>query len=133
MKIDGACHCGAITYEAEIDPAAVTICHCTDCQTLTGTTFRTAVEAPEAGVTITGEPTHYVKIGTSGRRRQQGFCGACGTPMYSIGPDDPIKSYMIRVGTARQRDTLIPSQMIWCASAVPWLDDIGRVERVATQ
>ena len=45
MKIDGGCHCGAITYEAEIDPETVTICHCTDCQTLSGSAFRTAVPA----------------------------------------------------------------------------------------
>lgn len=36
MKIDGGCHCGAITYEAEIDPNSVAVCHCTDCQTLSG-------------------------------------------------------------------------------------------------
>jgi hypothetical protein len=32
MKIDGACHCGYITYVAEIDPDNVGLCHCTDCQ-----------------------------------------------------------------------------------------------------
>jgi hypothetical protein len=41
MKIDGCCHCGYITYEAEIDPEKVMICHCTDCQTLSGSAFRT--------------------------------------------------------------------------------------------
>ena len=28
MKIDGRCHRGCITYEAEIDPEKVLICHC---------------------------------------------------------------------------------------------------------
>ena len=46
MKIDGGCHCGYITYAAEIDPEKVGICHCTDCQTLSGTAFR--VSAPAA-------------------------------------------------------------------------------------
>ena len=32
MHIDGGCHCGNITYEADIDPEAVSICHCADCQ-----------------------------------------------------------------------------------------------------
>jgi hypothetical protein len=27
MKIDGHCHCGRISFEAEVDPNAVTICH----------------------------------------------------------------------------------------------------------
>ena len=34
MKIDGGCHCGYITYEAEADPEKTTICHCTDCRHL---------------------------------------------------------------------------------------------------
>jgi hypothetical protein len=36
MKIDGRCHGGYITYEAEIDPEKVMICHCADCQDLSG-------------------------------------------------------------------------------------------------
>ncbi|MDQ3188264.1 MAG: GFA family protein, partial [Pseudomonadota bacterium] len=32
MKIQGACHCGDISYEAVVDPARVSICHCADCQ-----------------------------------------------------------------------------------------------------
>ncbi len=32
MKVDGACFCGHITYQAEVDEARVAICHCTDCQ-----------------------------------------------------------------------------------------------------
>jgi hypothetical protein len=27
VKIDGHCHCGEITFEAEVDPNALTICH----------------------------------------------------------------------------------------------------------
>ena len=41
MKIEGGCHCGGIRFEAEVDPAAVVICHCTDCQTFSGSAFRT--------------------------------------------------------------------------------------------
>ena len=31
MKIDGGCHCGHISFEAEIDSEKVVACHCTDC------------------------------------------------------------------------------------------------------
>ena len=36
MHVTGKCHCGKIAYEAELDPAGVAICHCSDCQMLTG-------------------------------------------------------------------------------------------------
>ena len=45
MHVTGACHCGQIRYEAEIDLAAVSICHCTDCQKITGSSFRVNVPA----------------------------------------------------------------------------------------
>jgi hypothetical protein len=43
MKIEGGCHCGSIRFEAEVDPATVVICHCTDCQTFSGSASRTVV------------------------------------------------------------------------------------------
>ena len=52
MKIDGACHCGDITYEADIDPENVVICHCTDCQTLSGSAFRTVALTREGTFTL---------------------------------------------------------------------------------
>ena len=71
MKVDGACHCGKIRYEAEIDPAMVTICHCTDCQVLSGSAFRTVVPAPKASFRLlSGQPKIYVKTGDSGTRRK---------------------------------------------------------------
>jgi hypothetical protein len=70
MKIEGGCHCGYITYEAEVDPDKVSICHCTDCQTLSGSAFRTAVPAPREAFRLrTGQPKIYVKTAESGTKR----------------------------------------------------------------
>ncbi|MEE2981361.1 MAG: hypothetical protein VYA71_07460 [Pseudomonadota bacterium] len=43
MDVDGGCHCGHVTYQAVIEPDRVFVCHCTDCQTLSGATFRIVV------------------------------------------------------------------------------------------
>lgn len=81
MKIDGSCHCGAIVYEADIDPAQVRICHCTDCQVLSGTAFRITAPAREQDFRLLrGEPAQYVKTAESGRARIQTFCRDCGAP-----------------------------------------------------
>jgi hypothetical protein len=126
MKIDGACHCGAITYEAEVDPDKTSICHCTDCQTLTGAAFRTSVPAAREKFRIlSGEPTIYVKTAESGAKRVQAFCGKCGSPIYATALDDPHALYGIRTGTVRQRDRLVPKRQIWTRSAQKWLDRIA--------
>jgi hypothetical protein len=64
MKIDGGGHCGYITYEAEADPANVMICHCTDCQTLSGSAFSTVILTQEDSFKLrSGELKIYVKTG----------------------------------------------------------------------
>src|SRR5881227_910405 len=75
MKIDGRCHCGFITYEADIDPEKVMVCHCTDCQTLSGSAFRiVAFTRENAFSLLSGEPKIYVKVAESGSKRSQAFC-----------------------------------------------------------
>ena len=46
MQIDGSCHCGLISFTAEVDPSRVVVCHCSDCQVLSGSSFRIIVPAP---------------------------------------------------------------------------------------
>lgn len=133
MKIDGGCHCGYIAYEAEVDPAEVTICHCTDCQTLSGSAFRTAVPAAREVFRLrSGQPKIYVKTAESGAKRIQAFCPECGTSIYSTAVGDALV-FMIRVGTARQRAELSPKRQIWCRSALDWVMDLGSIPRIAGQ
>ena len=105
MKIDGSCHCGGITFEAEADPAMVVICHCTDCQTLSGTAFRTVVPTKKGSFKLLpGAPKVYVKTGESGNKREQTFCPDCGTPIYSGPLGEGASVVSLRVGAIRQRD-----------------------------
>ena len=134
MKIDGGCHCGYITYEAEADPDKVSICHCTDCQTLSGTAFRTSIPAPDHALHfLSGEPAVYVKTGESGAKRAQGFCPRCGSAIYATAAGDGPKIYNIRVGTVRQRNQLVPKRQIWCRSQLGWLGEIGSIPKFEKQ
>ena len=112
MKIDGACHCGLITFQAEIDPE-VRVCHCTDCQSLTGSAFRVNVPVPADKVSLSGEPTVYVKTADSGARRAQAFSPNADRLIYAAPADVTPALYFIRVGTIRQRSELPPKVQIW--------------------
>ena len=132
MNIDGSCHCGHITYKAVVDPEKVKICHCTDCQTLSGTAFRTLVPA-ETFTLLSGEPKIYVKTGDSGAKRQQSFCPECGSPIYSASAEDSDKIYTIRLGTVRQRDQLPPKLQYWFRSALSWLAKLDAIPKSEKQ
>lgn len=125
MRIDGQCHCGAIAFEAEVDPASMSICHCTDCQTLSGSPFRATIRAPAESFRLTrGTPTTYVKTAESGNRRRQAFCGTCGTPLYTSDLENTA-TYGLRAGTITQRAAFTPQKQIWHRSALPWVDAIA--------
>jgi hypothetical protein len=130
MKVDGKCFCGFIGIEAEVDPDKVTICHCTDCQTATGTAFRISIPAPGDTFKMTGQPAIHIKTAESGNKRAQAFCPKCGSPIYSTTPGDgPQPSYMLRVGILRQRDRLIPRKQIWFRSARSWITELADIPR----
>lgn len=133
MKIDGGCHCGKITYTAEVDADKVGICHCTDCQTLSGGAYRTSVPAAKETFTIlSGQPKIYIKTAESGAKRAQGFCADCGTPLYATTASDP-QVFNIRVGTAKQRAQLKPKAQGWCRSALDWVSDLSTIPRFEKQ
>jgi hypothetical protein len=134
MKIEGRCHCGYITYEAEIDPEKVMICHCADCQTLSGSAFRTVVFTREDTFNLlSGELKTYIKTGESGTKRPQSFCPECGTPIHSSTLGDGPKVHVIRVGTVHQRDQLVPRLQLWCRSSQGWLGDLSFIPKLEKQ
>lgn len=133
MRVTGQCHCGQLAFEAEVDPAAVTVCHCTDCQILSGSPYRVVAPAKQLKVTR-GAPKIYIKTAESGRQRAQAFCGNCGAPFYAAAPDaGPDGIYNLRAGALNERAQLPPRKAIWCDSALSYAEDLGGLPKNAKQ
>ncbi len=131
MKVTGTCHCGAIQIEGEADPEKVSVCHCTDCQTGTGSAFRVSVPIAGSELKMKGTPTNYLKTtADSGNPRVQAFCGKCGSPIYSTTPGEgPQAMYIVRVGILAQRDQLTPKRQNWFRSARAWVTQLDGVHK----
>lgn len=126
MQIDGACHCGQISFTAHIDPARVMVCHCADCQVLSGAPFRAVAAAPVDTLVVRGQPKSYVKVADSGNRRAQVFCPECATPLFATAPENATQ-VIVRLGCVKQRAALVPAVQIWQHSALPWLERLHEV------
>ena len=135
MKVAGRCHCGQIAFEAEIDAGRVRVCHCTDCQMLSGSAFRANVPVlPRSFVLKSGTPKIYVKTADSGNKIEHAFCPECGTPINAAAPEPNPSTYGLRVGGIDQRAQLArPARQIWCRSALPWSMHLTGVERFERQ
>ncbi|ALM84518.1 GFA family protein [Bordetella sp. N] len=134
MKVEGRCHCGAVAFEAEVDPATVAVCHCADCQKQSGSAFRTNVPASaDRFHLLKGTPRRYIKTADSGNRRVHAFCENCGTPIYACAIENP-QTYSLRVGTLDQRQELgRPARQIWTKRQLPWLHELDTVPGVEGQ
>lgn len=133
MRVMGRCHCGKISYEAELDPANVSICHCSDCQMLSGSPYRVSVRVPAETFRMhSGEARVYVKTAESGAKRAHSFCPDCGTPLHSADVTN-AKTYSLRVGCLDRRAELPPRRQIWCKSSMPWSRDLSSVPGIERQ
>ena len=122
MKITGKCHCKGIYVEAEIDLSTIYACHCTDCQIFAGGPFRVIVNVEKEKFFTKGNPKEYIKIGDSGNKRIQAFCGICATSLYSTSPKRD--KFSLRTGFLDQREVLIPKKHIYARSSAKWLKNI---------
>ncbi len=122
MKITGQCLCGHISYEAEIDPARVGICYCTDCQRSSASDYW-VIAGVDGGSfrLLSGEPKTFTKTAESGNRRELAFCPECGTQLYGRPAGGEGSFFSLRVGTVNQRAELSPAFQVWCGSRNPWV------------
>ena len=92
----GRCHCGAVTFEAELDLAQASYrCNCSICRR---TRFWPAVATPEHFRLVTGEAqlTEY-RFNTG--KNLHFFCRACGVRPFGVGTDTPIGvMYGVNIG-----------------------------------
>lgn len=92
----GSCHCGAVTFEADLDLAQSSYrCNCTICRR---NRFWPAIARPENFRLLTGEAelTQYL---FNTRENQHYFCRHCGVRSFGIGTETPIgKMYGVNLG-----------------------------------
>ena len=131
MDVTGKCFCGYISYEAEIDPSLVFVCHCSDCQEHSGAAFGFIAGVVDGRFRlITGKLKSIGKVSASGNQRDLTFCPECGTRIYAKNADNKQGFFGLSAGTIAQRSELTPKAQLWSRSAQSWavLETIPQIE-----
>ena len=119
-NITGACLCGDVRFEAELEEIRGMNCFCKDCQRATGSTCATFVVVPDAGMKVEGSPQSYTTTADSGGTVTRFFCGHCGSQLWSQVAAMPGATF-VKVGVMDDCSACEPQVNIWTASKASWL------------
>lgn len=117
-KLSGHCHCGAVSFECEAEPAFTVNCHCTDCRAFTGAAYATLLFVPKDKLTVSGATRHYVHTSDRGSTMTKRFCPTCGSQLFS---ENSAREGMIglRAGSLDQPDAVKPQRNLFVSSKIP--------------
>ena len=117
----GGCLCGAIRYRLRGDPVTLYACHCTDCQTSTGSSFALSMLVPRESIEVRqGEPELCEVDLPDGRRKRAFRCASCGTHLWGA-PQRVPQVLNLHPGTLDDTTWFEPVGHIWTRSAQPWV------------
>jgi hypothetical protein len=121
LPLTGGCSCGAIRYEVAAFPLLLYACHCTDCQSASGSAF--ALNMPVAAQSlriVRGRVKGWHHRSPSGAELTSWFCGDCGARIYGERDTRP-ETMNLRAGTLDDTSWLAPVMHMFVGSAQDWL------------
>jgi hypothetical protein len=115
----GRCLCGAVSYESAVAPLAAGHCHCIDCRKSSGSGHCTHVMVPADALTVSGVVTFYDRAADSGNVVRRGFCGACGSALYSTNAGTPDLAF-VRASSLDDPEIAAPAMVVYASRAPSW-------------
>jgi hypothetical protein len=120
-ELTGGCLCGAVRYVLRaglrLNPYA---CHCTDCQSRTGSAFSEHMLFAEADIELTGELDVGEYDQPSGAHSRIFGCARCKARIHAINSSRPGMA-SLRCGTLDASASFVPAAHVWVKSKQPWI------------
>ena len=115
-KHQGGCVCGAARYELSAEPITTYCCHCTRCQSRSGSAFGISMIVSQDSLnSLEGELTEHV-LAVEDRQYPFQRCAECGTPLWATAPHLPGVAVLFP-GTLDDSGWVKPKAHIWTQSA----------------
>ena len=120
LPAEGGCQSGAVRYKISDEPVVVYACHCTVCQTQSGSAFGLAARFnAENFELLKGSLASFKRPGSGGYIFTNSFCGQCGTRIHHVSSRFP-HLVSLKPGTLDDTSWLQPTFHIFMRSAQPW-------------
>jgi hypothetical protein len=132
MELEGGCLCGAVRYKYSGEILRHAVCHCRDCQRVTGSVFHCGVVVAKQGFVVTrGQLRVHRAVGESGRWIDRSFCAECGSHILNElelrGPDYAV----IKTGSLDNPAAVPPPDFeIFVKSRIPWVEVTSKTTKL---
>lgn len=116
----GGCQCGSVKYQHSGDPLTCYACHCTDCQTATGSAFTLSMIVNSSDVRVIEGSCRVNTFDHNGTEVQRHHCGSCGSALWYMATAMP-DFLALKPGTFADTTWFKPVAHLWLRSAQPWV------------
>ncbi|EIW81590.1 hypothetical protein CONPUDRAFT_165695 [Coniophora puteana RWD-64-598 SS2] len=129
----GSCLCQAIQYRITTSkPIGYTLCHCIDCQKVSGSTYAANLFILKSDFHLTkGEDslsTYSTSATFSGSTLTRHFCKTCGSFVFSTTTSSD-KLIVLATGCLDGHPEWKPTQEIFCSHRRAWLQELENTKR----
>lgn len=116
----GGCECGSVRYVISGEPIVIYACHCTICQSQSGSAFGLAMRIHSSDFQVTsGELKSFLRQADSGQLFTNSFCPDCGTRIHHHA-SKAADHLSLKPGTLDETSWLKPTHHVFARSAQPW-------------
>jgi len=124
------CQCSQAKYQLKGEPLTCYTCHCTDCQSESGSAFTLSMVVNAADVELVQGDVKVDTYHHNNTEIKRHSCHRCGSALW-FSADSIGDYYALKAGAFEDSSWIKPIAHLWTGSAQPWLqldDDIPRYE-----
>ena len=126
-RINGSCLCGAVTFEMDDEFKTYNLCHCAQCQKISGSAHVSNLfTAPDNINWLSGEDM-IKSYDVDGRSIRNAFCGQCGSNVPYV--THSKRFLLVPAGSLDDKPSIKPQQAIFWHERMDWYDEIGGIEK----
>jgi hypothetical protein len=131
--LTGGCVCGAVRYTwTPTIKFKIYACHCTDCQTRSGSSFTLQQTVLLNDLAVTGTLAEGGSTQPSGARARLFACPQCQCRIYGTNEARPGIA-IVRAGSFDHSHEIVPDFHVWTQSKQPWVVIPAGAVALATQ
>ena len=116
----GSCECKSLTYDFNGEPLTCYTCHCTDCQTSSGSAFGLSMIVNDKDLKMVKGDVSVSLLDYNGVQVKRHHCKQCGTTLW-VSADSYPGIIALKPGTFDDTTWFTPIAHLWTRSAQPWV------------